>query len=95
MNRALVERIVDRARDWGYAARADAGRIEDYTSSSLRMAQLWERDARWWGVLLRYTDPHSPYYTAVLAAQRLSRDRAKNYRGYAASEARRVAKRAS
>jgi hypothetical protein len=102
MSPALVERIVDLARRRVNAALRATRSVVDCEVRWTRLAELHEREARWWGVLLRYTSPYSPYYAAVLATQAVVCDRAQNYRRYVAEAvqdradaARRAADRAS
>lgn len=60
-----------------------AGRCERARKMG-RIAELHEREARWWGVLTRWTSHQQDipwvYTTAVIAAQQEAERRAENYR---------------
>lgn len=81
----MVTRALDRIQHaW---VRANAVRIDSHAARARqlgRIAELYEREARWWSVLVDWTYIHSDlwraYGRAAIAAQDTAEDRARTHR---------------
>ncbi|HEY0640935.1 MAG TPA: hypothetical protein VGD67_25160 [Pseudonocardiaceae bacterium] len=80
MTREQVERIVCAAQQRSHAAFTRTFGMRPGPARYLRLATLWEREARWWRVLLLHTDPRSPYLWAVVQACNSALRNAQTYR---------------
>lgn len=80
MKREQVEEIVCAAQQRSQAAFVCAFGIRRGRERDQRLATLWEREARWWRVLLRHVDPQSPYLWAVVQAHNSALRNANTYR---------------
>jgi hypothetical protein len=79
----VVERIVQRALSRWDDEYERANVLPDWARRCARIAVVYQREARWWGVLARHTEVKSPYLQAVLIARRLATENARRYHRFA------------